>query len=247
MKARIRRNVNLVSTLFAGLARARNARVFHPHGVLLHGTLILREGPIQQPNSSAAVTALGGPAQHPVVVRLSKAVGTPGAWPDLLGISVKIDLDGGQVDLLTATVGQSGWRRLFFRPTSSWCRTPYSTVLPYQAGQRRLLLGLSPERRRSELAGLEALKHAADSTLREDPLVFSFEERDRAGWSAVGRLVITGPIAESDASYDPYLNALASFAPVPLLSRLRRAAYAGSRRGRGAADLPAEANPAAKR
>lgn len=243
MKARIRRNLDPVSPFFAALARARNARAFHPHGVLLHGTLILQDSPIQQLNSSVAVTALGGPAQHPAVVRLSKAVGTPGTWPDLLGIAVKIDLDGGQVDLLMTTVGQAGTRRLFFRPATSWSQTSYSTVMPYQAGQQRLLLGLSPERRRPALAGLDALRKAASSALQEDPLVFTLEERIQAGWQAVGRLEITGPIVESDTSYDPYLNALEDFAPIPLLARLRRAAYAGSRRGRSATDVPAEANP----
>lgn len=77
MEARIRRNLNPVSAFFAGLARLRNARAFHPHGVLLNGTLTLQDSPIQQLNSSVAVSALGGPARHPAVVRLSKAVGTP--------------------------------------------------------------------------------------------------------------------------------------------------------------------------
>ncbi|GAB7006023.1 hypothetical protein JCM18899A_34960 [Nocardioides sp. AN3] len=50
--------------------------------------------------------------------------------------------------------------------------------------------------------------------------------------STVGRLRVGPPTGDDAAAYDPYLHQHPGLRPVRFLSRLREAAYDGSRRGR---------------
>lgn len=86
-----------------------------------------------------------------------------------------------------------------------------STLLPYRSERGLVLLGL---RRRSE----------SSFELREWPVPGAPRT---VGWLEVGE-----PTGDDGAPYDPYVHQHPALRPVAFLSRVREAAYDGSRRGR---------------
>lgn len=86
-----------------------------------------------------------------------------------------------------------------------------STLLPYRSG--------------SDLVWLELARRSATH--------FVVRERRLPGAARnVGRLDVGEPRGDDGSAYDPYLHQAAGLSPVRFLSRLREAAYDGSRRGR---------------
>ena len=88
-----------------------------------------------------------------------------------------------------------------------------STLLPYRSDGGVLWLELT---RRSD----------TDFTVRERTLPVV------TGSRAVGRLELGEPTGDDGSPFDPYVNHHPDLQPVPFLSRIREAAYEGSRRGR---------------
>ncbi|TQM13768.1 hypothetical protein FB558_0521 [Pseudonocardia kunmingensis] len=207
----------LVSAVFAAIARWRAARAFHPRGELFDARVHLAD------RASVVATALGGTGERPALVRLSKGAGTPGALPDLLGVAVRVEVGGHVLDVLFT----SGRRLL--APSTGWSRRSYTTLLPYAAGGRRVVLGLEPE---------EPWRPggADPGTARVAlPLAFTLTERQRGRpASPIGRLVLDAAHPGDPVAFDPTRNSHPDLQLAPPLRRLRAWAYAGSRRGRGA-------------
>jgi hypothetical protein len=88
-----------------------------------------------------------------------------------------------------------------------------STLLPYRSDTGLLWLELT---RRSE----------TDFVVRERTLPAVAASR------TVGRLEVGEPTADDGSPFDPYVNRHPDLHPVAFLSRIREAAYDGSRRGR---------------
>jgi hypothetical protein len=204
----------IVSAAFAGLARWRAARAFHPRGALFDARVTLTD------RTSATATALGGTGERPALVRLSKGAGTPGALPDLLGVAVRAEVGGHVLDVLFS----SGHR--FLAPSRGWGRRPYTTLLPYVAAGSRVVFGLEPEAPSSG---------AADPAAVVLPLAFVLTERERhRPTRPIGRLVLEAPHPGDPVAFDPVRNAHPQLHLAPSLRRLRAWAYTGSRRGRRA-------------
>src|SRR5690606_6320866 len=86
----------------------------------------------------------GGP--RAVVGRLSKSVGLPSGVPDLYGIGVRVPDaygPGRHQDVVLATCGRSRRTRRLLAPTRGFDRRPYASVLAYETGAGRVLLGAS--------------------------------------------------------------------------------------------------------
>jgi hypothetical protein len=86
-----------------------------------------------------------------------------------------------------------------------------STLLPYRSASGLVWLELA---RRSE----------SHFVVRE--------RRLPGGARTVGRIDVGEPTGDSGSAYDPYLHQAPGLRPVAFLSRIREAAYDGSRRGR---------------
>ncbi|WP_431902988.1 hypothetical protein [Amycolatopsis thermoflava] len=116
----------VVRPVFGALARLRHARVFHPRGVLLRGTL-----------ETLAPGELPLPPSGPVVARLSKGAGLPRGMPDILGLALRIPTDDGPWDLTLASASA----RVLLRPARGWRRAVFSSLVPYRvaAGLRWIL------------------------------------------------------------------------------------------------------------
>ncbi|RLV56009.1 hypothetical protein D9V41_08945 [Aeromicrobium phragmitis] len=231
------RVMKVVESAFDLLARARSARGFHPVGDIFEASARWDDP------ASPTVRALGGPGSADALIRLSKGIGTPGGLPDFLGIALRIRPDRAPIDLLLTTVGCRGWRRNVLSPTRGWSRTSYSTLLPYHASGDRVILALRPDIGAATPASMTAINAA----LATGTLGFAIEERRDGSWKVIGRVEVTGRRLVGDVSFDPYLVNLPNLAPVGFLAELRERAYVGSRRGRGAEPVEAEANGSARR
>src|SRR5690606_33159775 len=116
-------------------ASLRGARAFHPRGLAFAAEVVLVR----------ATAPPGFPrGRYRGIVRFSRGAGLPAAVPDILGIGVRVvDAGGPHVhqDLLMASTGWSVVGRRLLRPRRSFTSGVLSTILPYDVGGRRVLIG----------------------------------------------------------------------------------------------------------
>ncbi|MEU0464343.1 hypothetical protein ABZ215_10095 [Amycolatopsis sp. NPDC006131] len=198
----------VVRPVFGALARLRHARVFHPRGVLLRGTLeTLTPGELPLPPSG------------PVVARLSKGAGLPRGMPDILGLALRIPTDDGPWDLTLASASA----RVLLRPATGWRRTVFSSLVPYRvaAGLRWILAEVDgPDG--AALDDVDAVTVTCSAAKLTGPA------------TPVARIALDTPLGDGERpSFDPMLHSPPGARLYPeWLSRLREPAYQGSRAGR---------------
>ncbi|MET9800885.1 phosphodiesterase [Streptomyces sp. NPDC006368] len=219
------------------LARRRSAPALHPQGLTCGGTLEVPGSPDRRWGAGW----LDRPGSYEVTVRWSRALGLPGRLPDGLGLALRVPDAGGPgaaLDLLltSSRPGRLGRHLPLLRRDA--LAGPYSSLLSYRAGDRERVVAAFPVRGAHGRVpgGLPALRQA----LEREPVRFHLcTAAADEPWRAVATLTIgpPGPAPEhSTVSYDPYVHRLPDFHPTARLSRLRAAAYSGSRRGRAAPD-----------
>lgn len=192
-----------VPTLVRAASTLRGQRVLHPLGRTLTGRLTTSGG-------STGAPLLDEPGEHDVLVRLSRSAGLPAPLPDVHGVAVRV-LDcygpGAHQDwLVDSTLAPPLLRRL---PVPVLRPGTYSSLLPYEVGSRRVLLG-------ARWAG--------------DDLALLLAE-PHGPWEEVGRVVL-GDVAQDGRKvrFDPFTTG-GEIRPVGLLQELRRGAYAASHVG----------------
>jgi hypothetical protein len=220
-----------VALPFRAGSALRRARIFHPEGFLCAGEWsIERTSPL-----APRATVLQAGARHEVLARVSRGAGLPDAVPDFYAVAVRL-LDaygpGAHQDLLiNASSGLPVLHHLFL-PAPRWYSQTYSTCLPYTAGAAPFVIGLQPPPEPGPGPPLGAMRAAVAAGTR-----FSIAVAPSLGrFEAVGTLALHTPRASGDVPYDPW-NTGGGLEPATWLNRLRREAYAQSRRGRG---LPAD-------
>jgi hypothetical protein len=191
------------SAVVFGLASAvRGRRIFHPVGDAYEARLTV-DGPVV-----TAVPLLAEPVTRPCVVRLSRGLGLRPSLPDILGLAVRaLDLEQ---DLLLVT---SVARHLIV-PAGAVDARRYSTILPYRAGDRTVVVGALP--------------------LGGDAFGIELADVPRGAWSHVATLRLgerLAPEASEGLRFNP-VNAGGGLEPVGVVQSLRRLAYAGSQAGR---------------
>ncbi len=218
-------------SLFKRLSRARRARFFHPTGVSYRGTLA-----VFAPGAVDGVHALASGFTHPVLVRFSRALGLPSPSPDLLGLALRLPDVYGRArhqDLLFATSGSGPALNVVPRPTRSFFAGSFSTLLPYRAAGRLVLLGASPA--------------SPSASSRPDPLAELVETAEQAAlrfvlavarpWSAWEPVALVSieerlpPDASEGLRFNP-AHTGGHLQPVGLLNDVRGPAYRGSQKGR---------------
>jgi hypothetical protein len=84
---------------------------------------------------------------QPALLRFSRGAGLPEPLPDALGVAIKLpDAHGPGADqdlLLTSSSDRPLLRRLLF-PARSFLRRAFSTALPYELGDERVVFLLVP-------------------------------------------------------------------------------------------------------
>lgn len=203
---------NAVTAAFSGIARLRQARVFHPRGRSFDATFV-------------DAGLLPGAGTGDAVVRVSKAIPTPGQWPDILGIAVRLQ---GPVDLLFATTGGRPGLRHLLMPRAGFMDGLYTTLLPYEVAGDTRVLALRPER----AAGPTGVR--LDTFEAALPVTFTVLSAPlTGGWRPCGELIVHTRRSADVPWFDVHAHCVPELRPAGPFQSLRRRAYAGSRRGRG--------------
>jgi hypothetical protein len=130
------------AVLAAGAA-LRRGKVVHPHGVVFSARLVMAGAPA----APRAAALLSEPAEHRALVRFSRALGLPQPLPDLLGMSIRVlDAYGPErhQDLLLVTSLDWPVVHHIFLPARDTQQRPYTSSLPFQAGDERFIVGALP-------------------------------------------------------------------------------------------------------
>ena len=216
------------SSLFAALTKVRGPRVFHPHGHAFTCTLTLSDSLVVR---SAGLTA---GEQFAGLMRMSRSAGLPAPLPDARGIGLRLfDFpEAGNVqDLLFVTSAQARVLRRGIVFTRGYLRRIYSTLLGYDFGGHRVILGLQPQRSASPDATLEDLA----AVVSAGEAVFTLQAAPPWGsWENIGVLRLDRPLepgADEELAFNPWQDS-ATLHPVGVLNALRNAAYRGSQSAR---------------
>jgi hypothetical protein len=219
-----------IAVPFRAGSALRGARIVHPEGFLCDGEwAIERDSPL-----APRAEALRAGARYGVLARVSRGAGLPQAVPDFYAIAVRL-LDaygpGSHQDLLiNASSGLPVLHHLFL-PAPRWFTQTYSTCLPYRAGAAPFVIGLLPPRERGPGPPLAEMRAAVQAGVELGIALAPPLGR----FARVGTLRLRAPHDGGDTPYDPW-NTGGGLEPATWLNRIRREAYAQSRRGRG---LPA--------
>jgi hypothetical protein len=141
-----------IGAVLGAWAGLRRGKAVHPDGVVHLARLVV-------PGASAAPRAAGllvEPREHRAVVRFSRSLGLPRPLPDLLGMSIRvIDAygEGRHQDFLLVTSADYPVLHHVFLPATDVQHRPYSSSLPYRAGDDVFLVGALPDRRSPRPSG----------------------------------------------------------------------------------------------
>ena len=128
-----------VPAVVRAASQVRGERVVHPRGTTYDGRLVVPGG------GGLGAPLLDEPGDYAVLVRRSRSVGLPAPLPDVHGLAVRV-LDcygpGRHQDwLVDSTIGAPLLRRW---PVPRFTPAVYSSLLAYDVGGTRLLLGARP-------------------------------------------------------------------------------------------------------
>ena len=214
-----------IGTVLALLAGVRRGKAFHPEGVVHDGRLATT-GAAAAPQAAELLSRQG---EHRAIVRFSRAVGLPRPIPDLLGLSLRLpDVygRGRHQDFLLVTSADYPLLHHIFLPAVDIQQRPYTSSLPYRAGDDLFLVGATPRRESPRPAGRDEFDRIekAASTGR---LAFDLAVAPVAGrFQSVGSLHIGRRLApELDAlRFNPW-NTGGGMQPAGWLNGARDRAY----------------------
>jgi hypothetical protein len=224
-----------IGAILAGVGFVRRAKPVHPHGVTYRARLSL-PGAAAAP---AASTLLGTAGEHDAIVRFSRSLGLPRPLPDLLGMSIRV-IDaygaGRHQDLLLVTSGRRPVLHHVFLPADYVQQRPYSSAIPYAAGDRRFIVGALPDARAPRPTGADAFERLARAAA-SGRLTFGLAVAAVPGpFVRVGTIHVLDPLPDTleGLRFSPF-NSGGGLRPSGLLNRMRRTAYPLSQRAWAAA------------
>jgi hypothetical protein len=220
--------VAVLTGAFRLAARLRGDRPLRRTGLVLDATLRLHG--TQRPWGAALLDDridLWGTA------RLSRTIGLPHPLPDVLGLALRWRQPGEATpaELLLATTGHTVLGRHLLRLRTRWSPAFYGCLLPYEAGDRRIMLGAVAMRTPGIAAVTSALARAADERPIRMELVMT---TGFGSWERFGELILTGPARRDDTEpmrFDPARHPIPGLRPAGLLQEMRRRAYAAAHQG----------------
>lgn len=219
-----------VGALYGALSKLRQARSFHPDGIVFEATV-----EIDRPSAElAGAPLLATAGAHPAIVRLSRGLGLPEPLPDVLGLTVRfvnVHGPGRHQDFLMVESLDGAPGHHVILPVRSFFDRPYSSILLYRIGSEIRLVGAlqvtDPEPGATAFAELE--RTAGERAVAFDLAVASLRGR----WQAIGRIRLGERLALSEGErirFNPW-NTGGGIRPTGPLMGVRDAAYRGSQRG----------------
>jgi hypothetical protein len=166
---------------------------------------------------------------YDAVVRFSRSIGVPRPIPDLLGASLRV-LDaygeGRHQDALMVTSVDLPVLHHAFVPATDFQQRPYTSSLPYRAGDETFLLGLVPDDASPRPAGVDEFERL-DRAARTGRLVFGLAVAPIGGRFRRVAILHVGerlPSSLDALPFDP-LTCGGGLRPIGFLNRLRDYAY----------------------
>ena len=216
---------------FALAAALRGGKAVHPHGAV-HAATIAITGSADAPRAASLFTEA---KEHRALVRFSRSLGLPRPLPDLLGMSIRLpDVHGPgrHQDFMLVTSADLPIVHHGFLPAADVWQRPYSSSLPYRAGDDLFIVGALPDPHGPRPDGEHELdrlaKAAATGELRFDLAIASPMGRFRP----VGEIRIGARLPhELDAIQMNPFNCGGGLRPAGFLNRLRDYAYPLSQAG----------------
>jgi hypothetical protein len=228
----------VVAAAFYGLAALRRRRSLHPTGIGYQGQLLIgQDGP-----GRPGIPLLRPGSAHSALVRFSRGAGLPEPLPDALGVAIKLpDAHGPGADqdlLLTSSTDRPLLRRLLF-PARSFLRGAFSTALPYDLGDERVVLVLVPTPRRHKQSPVRVTRGGGSlaelGAAAADELGFELRTAGTFGPSRpLATLAIGQPLPPQQTEalrFNPWATG-PGIRPAGWLNLIRDAAYQASQRGR---------------
>lgn len=214
-----------VEAVFAGFARLRGARPFHPRGATYEGTI--------RPAAGGETLPFTTDGDRRMLVRLSKAAGLPPRLPDVYGLSFRVPDaygPGAHQDILLATAGERPVTRHLLVPTVGFDRRRYSSLLLYRHRGRLTVLGAH------HIGGARATPVQLgnlDEVVGGEGVAFRLSIAGPVGrWRPVAELVLERRLpaaASKELRFHPW-NTGEALRPVGPLSHVRAPAYEASQR-----------------
>jgi len=206
-------------------AAVRNARLFHPVGVLAKGAI-----------ERVAQHGSGLPIESSDIVgRLSKGVGLRSSVPDIVGLAWRMPALPSAATpwdvLLASTVADT---RILLAPTTSWSGTTFSSLMPFRFEGEAWWLRA---RMTTQLSGSGVSMEVLTDQIDRGGIAFDIDQaRGRGGFTPLARLTFTAvDDSAGDVAFDPTLHTPPGVHLMPRwLTDFRRAAYRRSREGRDA-------------
>lgn len=216
---------------FALAAALRGGKAVHPHGAVHEATITMHGGD----PAPAAAALLREPGEHRALVRFSRSLGLPRPLPDLLGMSIRLpDVHGPgrHQDFMLVTSIDLPVAHHGFVPAADVWERPYSSSLPYRAGEDLFLVGALPDPEGPRPEGEHELdrlaRAAATGRLRFQLAVAPVMGR----FAPVAEIRIGARLpAELDAIQMNPFNTGGGLRPAGFLNRLRDYAYPLSQAG----------------
>ena len=224
-----------IGAILAGVGLVRRAKPVHPHGVTYSARLSV-PGAAAAPAGSALLST---PGEHDAIVRFSRSLGLPRPLPDLLGMSIRvIDAYGPDrhQDFLLVTSGRLPVLHHVFLPAGDVQQRPYSSAIPYAAGDRRFVVGALPDAGAPRPQGADEFERLARAA-STGRLTFGLAVAGVPGpFARVATIHVLQPLPDTLEAlrYSPF-NSGGGLQPSGLLNRTRRAAYPLSQRAWAAA------------
>jgi hypothetical protein len=200
---------------FGSLARLRGDRALHPDGVVFAGTVV------------ATTTLVAAPGAYRALIRLSRGGGLPDTLPDVRGVAIRIhDACGEGRDqdvLLASSLSPPVGRHLLVPGREFGAGAFYSSLLPYRAQGRALLLGT----RICARAGT-TLGEVADTVRGRGLRLPLLAAAPLGAWEEVGHVELEeiAPCRQ-DLRFNPWVSG-GALEPAGVLMRLRDPAYRAS-------------------
>jgi hypothetical protein len=211
-------------SVLAAVAAVRRAKAVHPDGVAYDARFVAAGTPA----APRAAELLRERREYRAIVRFSRSVGVPHPIPDLLGMGIRV-IDaygrGRHQDFLLVSSADHHVMHHLFLPARDVQQRPYSSAVPYRAGDERFIVGALPDPRSPRMQGRTEFDRL-DAAAVTGRLRFQFAVAAvRGRFRPVAELHIAGRLDELDAlRFNPW-NTGGGLEPAGWLNGARDRAY----------------------
>jgi len=216
------RVARVTEDVFRRLSARRGRRIFHPAGIAYVGDVEVGAG-------IPGTRALQPATRTACTVRFSLGLGLPARLGDFLGLAIRLEADQ---DVLLATSAAAPPLRFLPLPARSFFGRTYTSLLPFTAAGRRLLVAARVE---GDTTGEgDAWTELEDAAGRR-PLVITLWSATPLGpWRPIARIETRSRLSDEQTQalrFDAW-RCEGGLVPWGWVNRLRDPAYRGSQRGR---------------